>query len=69
MDIAKIVARIRLVYHSNMLSVVNAANQMHLLSDDNADMKNINHLKECFDCLERLDYKLPKECKDFKDGR
>lgn len=68
MDITKVVAKLRLVYHLNMLDVCNVANQLHLLSDDSADLKNKNHFKKCLDCYERLGYNLPKEFMDFKNS-
>lgn len=67
MDVTKVVAKLRLGYHLNMLDVCNVANQLHLLSDEKANMKNKNHLKECLDCYERLGYNLPKELRDFKN--
>ena len=67
MDIPKAVAKLRLSYHLNMIDFYNVANQLHLVGDDEADLKNKNHLKKCFDCYERLGYDLPKEVKDFKN--
>ena len=69
MSIVTAVAKLRLFYHSNMLDVVNAANQLKLIGDDAADMANKNHLKECFDCLDRLGYKLPEEVIKFKNAK
>ena len=67
MDITKTVAKLRLEYHLNMIDFCNVANQLHLLSDEKADLKIKNHLKECLDCYERLGYNLPKEFRDFKN--
>ena len=67
MDITKVVAKIRLGYHLNMIDFCNVANQLHLLSDEKADLKNKNHLKKCLDCYDRLGYTLPKEFIDFKN--
>ena len=67
MDVTKIVAKMRLVYHSNAIDFVNVANQLHLLKDEKANLKNKNHLKECLDCYDRLGYKLPKEFIQFKN--
>lgn len=67
MDITKTVAKLRLGYHLNMIDFCNVANQLHLLSDEKADLKNKNHLKVCLDCYERLGCNLPKEFKDFKN--
>lgn len=69
MNIVKTVAKLRLGYHLNMIDICNVANQLHLLSDEKADLKNKNHLKECFDCYERLGVKLPKEIIDFKNEK
>ncbi len=65
MDITKVVAKLRLSYHLNMIDFCNVANQLHLLSDKKADVKNKNHLKECIDCYVRLGYKIPENFKDF----
>lgn len=65
MDVTKVVAKLRLVYHLNMIDFCNVANQLHLLSDEKADLTNKNHCKLCFDCYNRLGYKLPKEIMDF----
>lgn len=65
MDITKIVAKIRLGYHLNMIDVVNVANQLHLMGDEKADLANKNHLKKCFDCYDRLGVKLPEDIKTF----
>ena len=49
MDIAKCVTKIRFHYHANMLSVVNAANQLHLLSDEKAEEINKKHTMIIFE--------------------
>ena len=67
MDITKMVAKLRLGYYLNMIDFCNVANQLHLLSNEKADLKNKNNLKGCLDCYERLGYNLPKEFKDFKN--
>ena len=67
MDVTNVVARLRLGYHLNMIDFYNVANQLNLLSDEKADLKNKNHLKKCLDCYERLGYNLPKEFRDFKN--
>lgn len=57
MDMPKIVAKMRFVYHSNMLDVVNVLNQLHIISDDKAEMKNKNHFMTIVtDILPRLGY-------------
>lgn len=65
MDITKVVAKLRLSYHLNMIDFCNVANQLHLLSDEKTELKNKNHLKECVDCYGRLGYNLPKCFRDF----
>lgn len=65
MDITKKVARLRLGYHLNMIDVVNVANQLHLMSNNKADLANKNHLKALIDCYDRLGYMMPKEFIDF----
>ena len=69
MDIIKAVAKLRLVYHLNMLDFCNVANQLHLLSDEKADLKNKHHFKECLDCYDRLGYELPKIFIDFMNDK
>ena len=69
MNITKVVAKIRLVYHLNMLDINNVANQLKILSDRDADQNNKHHLKECLDCYERLGYKLPQVFRDFKNEK
>lgn len=65
MDITKVVAKLRLSYHLNMIDFCNVANQLHLLSDEKTELKNKNYLKECVDCYGRLGYNLPKSFRDF----
>lgn len=69
MDITKTVAKLRLTYHLNMLDVCNVANQLGLMSDDRANIANKNHVKQCFDCYERLGVKLPKAFIKFKNSK
>lgn len=45
------VAIARFKYHSNMLDVVNVANQLHILSDDKAERLNKKH---CMTIVEDL---------------
>lgn len=58
MDLAKKVAMMRFKFHANMTSIVNAANQLHILTDDKANEMNKHHVMECLDALERLGYDL-----------
>ena len=44
MDVAKIVAKVRASYHMNMTSIVNAANQLNLISDEKAEKLNSRHV-------------------------
>lgn len=44
MDIAIMVAKARAFYHTNMTSVVNAANQLKLIKDEKADELNKRHV-------------------------
>lgn len=69
MDITKVVAKLRLTYHLNMLDACNVANQLGLMSNEKADMANKNHLKQCIDCYERLGTKFPKAFIDFKNSK
>lgn len=59
-DITKTVAKVRFIYHTNMLDVCNVANQLGLLSNEKAEEKMKNHTMQTFDCLERLGYDLSK---------
>lgn len=69
MDIANVVAKIRLNYHANMLSVVNAANQLHIISDDKANRLNEKHAMTIFeDILPRL-YGIDAVEKLFNDAK
>lgn len=54
MDITKVVAKARFVYHSNMLDVCNVANQLGILKDEKAEEVMKNHTMQCFDCMRRM---------------
>jgi hypothetical protein len=56
MDITKSVAKLRFIYHTNMLDVCNVANQLGLLRDAKAEIVMKKHCFKIFDCLERLGY-------------
>lgn len=43
MNIPKLVAKVRLIYHANMLDVNNVLNQLHIISDQQAEQSNKNH--------------------------
>lgn len=65
MSIVNIVAKLRFKYYSNMLDIVNVANQLHILNDKKADLMNKHNLKECFKSMDIQGYKLPEEFKSF----
>lgn len=44
MSISKVVAKAREVYHTNMVDVVNAANQLHIINDEKAEELNKHHV-------------------------
>lgn len=44
LDIATRVAKMRLNYHANAVSLNNALNQLHIISDDTAEQRNRNHV-------------------------
>ena len=54
MDITKKVAKLRFIYHSNMLDVCNVANQLGILKDERAEEVMKNHTMQCFDCMRRM---------------
>ena len=62
MDIANIVTKLRFKYHANMLSVNNALNQMHFISNEKAETKNKRHTMLIFnDILPRMGYDFREE--------
>lgn len=54
MDITKRVAKLRFLYHANMLDVCNVLNQFGILKDEKAELVMKNHAMKCFDCMERM---------------
>lgn len=61
MDITERVARMRFVYHSNMVSVVNVLNQLNIIPDNKAEEMNKNHTMTIItDILPRLGYDVEK---------
>lgn len=48
MDMPKIIARMRFVYHANMLDVNNVLNQLHIISDERAEQANKDHAMTIF---------------------
>ena len=71
MDITERVARMRFVYHSNMVSVVNVLNQLNIIPDNKAEEMNKNHTMTIItDILPRLGYDVEKifEKKESESG-
>ena len=66
MNIATRVAIWRFKYHANMTSVINALNQLGILSDEKAEVKNKHHVMTIVkDILPRLDAKAIKELENW----
>lgn len=50
------IAALRFKWHANMVDVVNAANQLHLISDDKAEELNKKHVMTIFtDIIPRIE--------------
>ena len=59
------VAKMRLIFHTNMLDVCNVANQLGILKDDKAEEIMKNHTMKCFDAMEHMGlYPFGKHSKD-----
>lgn len=56
MDITKKVAKLRFVYHTNMLDICNVLNQFGILTDEKAEAVMKDHCMKSFDCMERMDF-------------
>lgn len=57
MDLPKMIAVMRCKYHLEMIDLVNAGHQLHLISGGTADQKNRKHLRTLInDILPRLGY-------------
>lgn len=54
MDITKKVAKMRFIYHTNMLDVCNVLNQLGISKDNRAENMMREHCMKSFDCLERM---------------
>ena len=54
MSIVTKVAKIRLLFHANMLDVYNVANQIGILKDDRAEEIMKKHTMKCFDAMEHM---------------
>ena len=44
MDMSTRIAKIRLNYHANMVSMNNVLNQLNIISDERAEERNKNHV-------------------------
>lgn len=55
-SLEKVVAKMRLYYHANMLDVNNALNRLHLMSNERNAKSNMKHITILInDVLPRLD--------------
>lgn len=54
MSIVKKVAKMRLLFHANMLDVCNIANQFGILKDEKAEEVMKSHTMKCFDAMEHM---------------
>lgn len=54
MSIATKVAKMRLIFHANMLDVCNIANQLGILKDEKAEEVMKRHTIKCFDAMEHM---------------
>ena len=53
-DITKKVAKMRFIYHTNMLDICNVLNQLGILKDEKAEIVMKDHCMKSFDCMERM---------------
>lgn len=60
MDIAKRVAKMRLNYHANMLSVNNVLNQLHIRDDEKAERIGAKHALASFDAMAHMGLPIEK---------
>lgn len=54
MSIVKKVAKMRLMYHANMLDICNVANQLGILKNEKAEAVMKGHTMKCFDAMEHM---------------
>lgn len=54
MNIVLKVAKARLMFHANMLDVVNVANQLGIITDEKAEECAKHHTMMCFDAMEHM---------------
>lgn len=57
------VAKMRFMYHANMLDVYNVLNQLGIVKDDRAERVMKNHCMKSLECLERLGYPVQEALK------
>ena len=71
MSIVTKVAKMRLLFHANMLDVCNVANQLGILKDSKAEVVMKGHTMKCFDAMEHmgLDIKKFMESKDWAPNK
>lgn len=50
----KKVAKMRFIYHTNMLDICNVLNQLGILKDEKAEIVMKDHCMKSFDCMERM---------------
>ena len=67
MDIVKKVAKMRLMFHANMLDVCNVLNELGILNDDKAENVMKHHAMECLDAMEHMGLDPYGKNKNFKD--
>ena len=48
------VAKLRFIYHTNMLDICNVANQLGIITDEKAEEKMKNHCMKTLDCMCRM---------------
>lgn len=54
-DIARVTTKVRLLYHAYVVSIANAAKQLHILTDEEAEELNKKHRMVIFtDIIPRL---------------
>lgn len=65
MKLTKVVAKIKLSWHLNMIGFCTIANHLKLMSNENMVLRGLHHMKKCNDCCKLLGYELPKEFVDL----
>lgn len=54
MSIVTKVAKMRLMFHANMLDLCNVANQLGILKNEKAEKIMKGHTMKCFDAMEHM---------------